>query len=87
VQDIAKTLDSLQVWKEIEKMVKLKSFKTITHIVPSRDLFISFLVQSCAIKKYPDDFAPALAYSYNWLAKNQIKINTVISKEYIRFFE
>jgi hypothetical protein len=71
----------------MEKMVKLKSFKTITHLVPSRDLFISFLVQSCTIENYPDDFAPALAYSYNWLTKNQIKINKAISKEYNRFFE
>ena len=53
-------------------MVKLKSFKTMTFLVPSRDLFISFLVQSCALIKFPDDFAPALAFSYKWLANNRI---------------
>jgi len=44
IEDIANTLNSLQVWKEVEKMVKLKSFKTLCQLVPSRDLFFSFLV-------------------------------------------
>ena len=87
IEDIASTLNSLKVWREIEKMVKLKSFKAISQLVPSRDLFFSFLVQSSALSKFPDDFAPALAFTFKWLSNNGIIINKVITKEYLKFFQ
>ena len=68
-------------------MVKLKSFKAISQLVPSRDLFFSFLVQSSALSKFPDDFAPALAFTFKWLSNNGIIINKVITKEYLKFFQ
>jgi hypothetical protein len=86
IEDITKTLDTLQVWRDVEELVKLKTFHRITNLIPSKELFFSFLIQCCALESFPNKFAPALAVTYKWLSVHNIPINKAITDRYVTFF-
>jgi hypothetical protein len=74
-------------WKEIEEMVRLGAFERIAGLQPSRDLYISFLIQGCSLlKTIPNKFPSALAVAYKWLFDREAKIPCVITEEYKIFF-
>ena len=69
-------------------MVKLGAFERIARLQPSRDLYISFLIQGCSLlKAIPTKFPSALAIAYKWLSEKEEKIEHAITEEYKIFFE
>ena len=68
-------------------MVHLGAFERIAKLTPSRDLYVSFLIQGCSfLKVVPTKFPSALAVTYKWLSENNEKIASTILKEYSTFF-
>jgi hypothetical protein len=68
-------------------MVRLGAFD-ITKLRPSRDLYMSFLIQGCSLlKATPSKFSAALAIAYRWLSEHDEKIAPVIIEEYKVFFD
>jgi len=80
-------LDTLQAWRDIEEMIELKTFPRITNLIPSKELFLSFLIQCCTMESFSKEFAPALAAAYKWLSKNNVPISKVITDKYMIFFD
>lgn len=74
-------------WRQIADMVGLGAFERIAKLQPSRDLYMSFLVQGCALVHHiPTKFPAALAVSYRWLAEHDETIAPAIAEEYKVFF-
>jgi len=60
-------------------MVSLGAFETLKDLIPSRDLYVSFLLQGCPLLgKVPAKFPSALAEAYKWLLESKSNVPRIV---------